>query len=159
MACGCLARHNVDVAVLTETKTQGFCPAKAAGYDIVATVAASQHQGGVALAFRSGWNWHVEDTKAIGPNIAQGTIVHGGERTTVFGVYIPLSEDNRACVTMLGEAMRKVDDGKIILLGDLNITWKRSKDKRQQEIADELRSFAIRDVALRFWPRRGRQHW
>ena len=77
--CG-LATMNFDVAVLTETKFHNSQYRRSAyGYKVLASVAASASQGGVALAIREdrGTSWDVEDDKTNGPNVIACTWVSG----------------------------------------------------------------------------------
>ena len=60
MACHELSRHNVDIAVITETKLNGYHTVSSYVYSIVATKTTNQHQGGVAITFRQNRNWHME---------------------------------------------------------------------------------------------------
>ena len=162
LACNRLRRHNVDIVILTETKTVGFCPSKAFGYTIVATKAKSMSQGGVALAFREApnRNWHIEDAKAVDANIVCATLVHGdNSKINLVGVYIPPSEVDMRTTKVLEAHMGKVDEEKTILMGDMNVSLREPKDARQEAIVDELRAMDLRDVATRFKPRRKAVHW
>jgi hypothetical protein len=51
-AARCLATMGIDVAILTETKLQGYHTTWCEGYNITATRAKSQYQGGIALCTR-----------------------------------------------------------------------------------------------------------
>ena len=159
LACECLRRHHVDIAVVTETKMNRFWPATAAGYTIVPTTATSDHCGGVALVFRTNAEWHVEDATAVGPNVVRCVVVHGDERTPLFGVYIPPSEENMTTMNFLTEAMRSVDCERAVVLGDLNVNWHRPREERHHEIVAGLQELSMRNVADGFKTRRHRQHW
>ena len=54
LACECLARHNINIAVLMETKMTNFWPSAATGYSIVVKKAPLLHCRGVMMAFRTG---------------------------------------------------------------------------------------------------------
>ena len=159
LACDRLRRHHVGIAVVTETKLQGFHTTRASGFTIVATKAPSAHQGGVALVFKDDADWHVEDARPVGPNIVCGTIVHGMERTTIFGVYIPPSEVDLATTHALAEAMRGCDASRTIVVGDFNVALKKPRDERQERIVEELVALDVTDVADQFWARGGKRHW
>ena len=136
-----------------------FWPATAAGYTIVPTTATSDHCGGVALVFRTNAEWHVEDATAVGPNVVRCVVVHGDERTPLFGVYIPPSEENMTTMNFLTEAMRSVDCERAVVLGDLNVNWHRPREERHHEIVAGLQELSMRNVADGFKTRRHRQHW
>ena len=89
MACYKLNRHNVDIALLTETKLAGHHTSSAYGYAVSATKCENNNQGGVAFLHRVSDEWHLEDVKSFGPNVIPATMVHGSARTVIVGVYIP----------------------------------------------------------------------
>ena len=121
LACQRLKRFNVDITIVTELKVNGFCPTQAEGYQIVATQAASAHKGGVSLVFRRTDAWHVEDAKEVGPNLIRTTVVHGRNCTTIFGIYIPPSEEDCKIIQHFTQEMERADETYTIVLGDLNI--------------------------------------
>ena len=60
-------RMNVDLGILTETKhTGGVNTRESSGYRVLATDAASPHQGGVALFWRDWQGWSVESERCHG---------------------------------------------------------------------------------------------
>ena len=89
----CMRMMNIDLGVLTETKlVRGRHTVSTEGFEIVTTEAKSKHQGGVALFYRKSENFHVEGTKAFGPNVIGTTLVSGRRRWRIVGAYIPPSE-------------------------------------------------------------------
>ena len=92
LACHELRRHGVDIAIITETKLNGYHTVLSYGYSIVARRIANEHQGGVALAVRESGNWHVESSCTFGENIVRSILVHDERRTTIIGIYIPPSK-------------------------------------------------------------------
>ena len=69
-ACRSMNSLDVDIAILQETKvTDGFYPRSAEGYSIVATEAKSNRSGGVALVWREGDKFELEETKVWGTNV------------------------------------------------------------------------------------------
>ncbi len=67
-----------DIGILTETKIDdNRHTLHAEGYDIVCTKAASAHQGGVAICYKSSEKWHIEGTRTYGPNVINAVIVSG----------------------------------------------------------------------------------
>ena len=81
----------VDLILLTETKlTQGIYARRSSGYTVLATEAASPHQGGVALCVKeSGDNlFEVEGTTLHGPNVIAFHLETGCKRYYIVGAYI-----------------------------------------------------------------------
>ena len=65
-----MAALNVDVCLLTETKlTNGAHSRMAHGYQVYATEANSQFQGGVALCFRERKDMTIENIRKYGHNV------------------------------------------------------------------------------------------
>jgi exonuclease III len=157
LACKALLRHGIDLCIATETKLNGFHTSSAYGYNIVATKCTNQHQGGVAILYRKNRNWHVESERAFGPNVIRATLVHEGKRTTIVGVYIPPSETDMTTMRHVDDAMRNMDTERTIILGDLNIHLKKPKDERSIEIAENIESYGLRDVAGMFKPRKNKR--
>ncbi len=165
--CRGLAALNLDVAVLTETKLHNnVYPRLASGYEIIASVAASASQGGVALAIRTdrGKSWDVEDNRTYGPNVIACTWVSGSIRRRLIGVYIPPSEFNGATLNYLSEALEETDVP-VIVMGDLNANVRMTGEarrtgplygdggpgeRRQAEILGALSSFNLHDVGRGF---------
>ena len=81
---------NVDLAVITEAKLQGFHTLRTFGYDVTSSHASSKFKGGVALLIRSKHNgWHVESTRQHGPNVLSCVLVAGNRRWLVIGATFP----------------------------------------------------------------------
>ena len=69
----------VDLGVLLETKlTGGIYTRFSSGYSVVASDAASAHQGGITLFWRPNKSYEVEDWRVRGPNVLSFVIVTGG---------------------------------------------------------------------------------
>ena len=160
LACNRLHRHNIDIALLTETKLNGKHTANAYGYSIVSTKCSNPHQGGVTLAYRPSQFWHIESPVTFGDNVLRCTLVHSGKRHTIIGVYIPPSEESMETLGKLEEALHNVDFDNLILLGDFNINYDYPRDKRAMNIAETIKSCDLINLAKSFKPRRHKSfHW
>jgi hypothetical protein len=159
MACNRLARIGVDIAIITETKLNGHHTTSAYGYTIVATKCENQHQGGVALAYRTDQDWHIENEKAFGPNVLKATLVHEDRRTPIIGVYFPPSEEDMTTMVHLEMARVNEEADRTIILGDLNVNLKKPRNDREQEIVEALgANGGLRDISTEFKMRRGKPH-
>ena len=81
------------------------------------------------------------------------------QHTSLFGVYIPPSEDSMSTMNMLAEALRKTDDWKTVVIKYLNVNLHEPRDGRQRAIVDKLGSFNMADIIARFKMRQKQQHW
>ena len=113
------------------------------------------------MAFWKGRGWHVEDVRAIGPNLVAGTIAHGARRRAVIGVYVPPSEVSLETTEMLTREVERLGVNKnVVVLGDLNVNRARPRDERQRAIIEEMAALQLVDAAGHFRHRqRGREHW
>ena len=65
-----MAQANIDLGVFQETKcTDGVYTRTSAGYRVVATGSPIRHRGGIALFYREGGDFAVEEVMPYGPNI------------------------------------------------------------------------------------------
>ena len=46
-------------------------------------------QGGMAMIYQKRDRYHIESPKCYGDNIIKAKLVHGSQRTTIMGIYIP----------------------------------------------------------------------
>ena len=158
LVCKLLQRHNVDIAIITESKIQSHCPSEAYGYKITATISPSIHQGGVALVYRPSSFYHMERTKCFGGNVIRTTLVHANERQNIVGVYIPPREDDGTTLREVDRAMRNIDPEHTILLGDLNVNLHHPRNSRDSDIAETLFSYDFKDISKKFSTRRKKPH-
>ncbi len=78
----------VDIGILLETKvTGGVYTCFLSGYSIIASDAASAHQVGIALFWRSNKSYKVEDWCVHGPNVLSFVIVIGGQQFYAVGSF------------------------------------------------------------------------
>ncbi len=80
----------VDIGIFQETKITGRIYTRSpSGYSVIASDAASAHQGGIAFFWRPNKSYEVKDWRVRGPNVLSFVIVTGGERFYAMGCYIP----------------------------------------------------------------------
>ena len=71
----------MDLGVLQETKcTDGVYTRASAGYRVVATDAPSRHRGGIALFYKEGADFAVEEVRPYGPKVISFEVVTGRRR-------------------------------------------------------------------------------
>ena len=149
----------VDIILLTEAKlTQGIYARNSSGYSVLATDAASPHQGGVALCVKNGDDnlFEVEGTTKHGPNVIAFHLETGCKRYYIVGAYIPPSD--RKTIDDIRDAWQQCPEGSTpILLGDLNVNLRDPKDDRDEEVAEECSSMGLSDMSRHFRQRRRRR--
>ena len=73
-----MAHSNIDLGVFQETKcTNGIYNHASAGYRVVTTDAPSQHRGRIALFYREGADFAVEEVRPYGSNVISFEVVTG----------------------------------------------------------------------------------
>ena len=79
---------NLDMGILQETKiTDGVYTRASARYRVVATDAPSRHRGGIAMFYREGAGFAVEEVRQYGPNVLSFEVVSGRRRWYIIGCY------------------------------------------------------------------------
>lgn len=162
-ALRCMQIMNQDLAILTETKLgDQFHAATAFGYEVVTSEKTNGHQGGVALVYRKSDRFHLEGTKAFGPNVIRATLVSGRKKWRIIGAYVPPSENYGRTLDFIAAAAAISSRLPLILLGDLNVNLK-SKDaiinERQAETAAVVASLGLQDLNQNFVQRKGIGDW
>ena len=118
-----MEQANLDMGILQETKiTDGAYTRASAGYRVVATDAPSRHRGEIAMFYREGAGFAVEEVRQYGPNVLSFEVVSGRRRWYIIGCYLA-PDDARAIervVTSLGDQPRGTT---LIVAGDLNTVW------------------------------------
>ena len=158
MACKKLRRHEIDICILTETKLCGYHTIDSSGFSICATKVKNVNQGGVALIYQRSNRYHIESPKRYGDNVIKAMIIHGGQRTTIVGIYIPPSETDSSTINELDKAMKNEDPDKCIILGDFNMNYKTPSKKRDFEIIETLETYCMNDISKRFKCRKKKPH-
>jgi hypothetical protein len=129
----------VGCTVLTEIKlTNDRYPRFISGCHVIASKAASPHQGGIAVLWKPRhWDFEVEAVHVASPNILTFQLVTGGVQFFLMGAYIPPADTTR--VDDLRAAWTKCPANcEPLLLGDLNTDFKAPQTKQEEIIADLL---------------------
>ena len=84
-----MEQANLDMGILQETKiTDGVYNRVSAGYRVVATDAPSRHRDGIAMFYREGAGFAVEEVRQYGPNVLSVEVVSGRRQWFIVGCYI-----------------------------------------------------------------------
>ena len=84
-----MAQANIDLGVFQETTcTDGVYIRASAGYRVVATDAPSRHRGGIALFYKEGADFAVEEVMPYGKNVTSFEVVTGRRRWYIIVCYI-----------------------------------------------------------------------
>jgi hypothetical protein len=137
-----LEQMGVGLAILMETTVTDDChPRLMSGYKILASKAANHNQGGVTLLWKENCgDYEVELARIATPDLVTFQLVTGDKRFDCMGVYIPPTdtkgvEDLRAAWEPCPASCTP------LILGDLNINFSESQNKREVLIVDkEVRS-------------------
>ena len=104
-----MAQANIDLGILQETKCTDIVYTRAsAGYRVVATDAPSRHRGRIALFYREGADFAVEEVRPYGPNVISFEVVTGRRLWYIIGCYLA-PDDARTIervITALGDQPR-----------------------------------------------------
>ena len=111
---------NLDMGILQETKiTDGVYTRASAGYRVVATDAPSRHRGGIAMFYREGAGFAVEEVRQYGPNVLSFEVVSGRRRWYIVGCYV--APDDAQTIDQLVTALGDQPKGTaLVVAGDLN---------------------------------------
>jgi hypothetical protein len=117
-----MAVMHVDIALFTKSKlNDDIYPRSYMGYNIIATPAPSQHQGGVALAWREGSGYTVESITIHDANLISFQLVSSGYRWLIAALYlIPNSPATTVCNKII-QLRNKHTNLPLIVTGDMNI--------------------------------------
>ena len=150
-----MAQANIDLGVFQETKcTNSVYTRASAEYHVVATDAPSRHRGGIALFYREGADFAVEEVRPYGPNVISFKVVTGQRRCNIIGCYIA-SDDARTIdrvVTVLGDQPRGTA---LIVAGGLNTDLgEMASNGRGTEIATAITEAGLEEMTAHFLPRK-----
>ena len=111
---------NLDMGIMQETKiTDSVYTRASAGYCVVATDAPSRHRGGIALFYREGADFAVEEVRPYGPNVISFEVVTGRRRWYIIGCY--LAPDDARTIERVVTALGDQPGGTaLVVAGDLN---------------------------------------
>ena len=110
------------------------------------------------MIYRKSDRYHIESPKCYGDNVIKAKLVHGGQRTTIVGIYIPPSETDSTTISELDRAMKNEDFNKCVILGDFNINHKTPSKKKDLEIIETLESYCMNDVLKKFKSQKNKPH-
>ena len=138
-----------------ETKiTNGVYTRGSAGYNVIATDAPSRHRGGVALFYRSTSHFVVEAVERCGPNERVFQVATGERRWYIVGAYVA-PEDELTMETVIAAIGRKPPGAELMVVGDFNVDIMDPEGNRRAEnIATDLATAGLEDMAHHFMPRR-----
>ena len=150
-----MEQANLDMGIMQDTKiTDGVYTRASAGYRVVATDAPSLHSGGIAMFYREGAGFAVEEVMPYGPNVISFEVLTGRRRWYIIGCYLA-PDDARTVervVTALGDQPRGTA---LIVAGDLNTDMGDMEcDGRGAEIAAAITEAGLEDMAAHFLPRK-----
>ena len=120
MAIRAIEQSNVYVCIFTETRLTGFHTKSYRGYQVVATNSGTTRTGGVAIVFRTGKHWTIEDYITHGPNVISSVLRSGKKSWIIIGAYFPPSGDVQQLSTMIDLATQR-RNGSTIICGDFNL--------------------------------------
>ena len=115
-----MEQANLDMGILQEKKiTDGVYTRASAGYRVVATDAPSRHSGGIAMFYREGAGFAVEEVRPYGPNVLSFEVVSGRRRWYIIGCYLAPDDAQtiERVVTSLGDQPKGTA---LVVAGDLN---------------------------------------
>ncbi len=117
-----MADLNTDIAVLTETKLCGGRHARQGfGYSVFATSAASPHQGGVVLVWRTKpSHWLLEGVRTLSANSLSAILVSGTKCWLLLGTYLLPNVDLDSKLGILEAEGQRHPNVPVILMGNLN---------------------------------------
>ena len=155
----------VDIGIFLETKiTSGIYPRSSSGYSVVASNAASTHQGGIALFWRPNKSYEIKDWQVHSPNMLSFMIVMGGQQLCAVGCYI--LPNNLNMLPHIVQALNECPLGHTpILLGNLKVNLRAPRDNRDKQIAKTVEDvMGLCDLSKHFLQRshgmtQGRWMW
>ena len=84
-----MEQENLDMGIMQETNiTDGVYNRASAGYRVVATDAPSPHSGGIAMFYREGSGFAVEEVRPYGPNVISFEVVTGRRQWYIIRCYL-----------------------------------------------------------------------
>ena len=152
-----ISQANMDLGILQETKfTDGVYTRGSDSYSVIATDAPSRHRGDVALFYRSEPHFVVEAVENFVPNVIGLQLAMGARWWYIVGVY--LAPEDTTMMERVVEAIRRKPRGaELLVAGDFNVDIAAPEgDRRAGDIATELATEGLEDMARHFLPREKR---
>ena len=158
-ACRALGALNVDIGFLQETElTGGVYTRQSSGYQVIASDASSNRQGGVALCWKEHDSYELEEWRFFGPNVLAFRLVTGGKDFYCVGCYIPPSEEDQSTLENVRRAQQQCPEKfELLLFGDLNIDLDAPRDTREEIIAEQCDFWKLTCMTTMFKQRRTRR--
>ena len=155
-ACRALGAMHVDIGCLQETKlTGGVYTRQSSGYQVIASDASSNRQGGVELCWKEHDSYELEEWSFFGPNVLAFRLVTGGKDFYCVECYIPPSEDNQSTLANVRRAQQQCPEkSELLLFGDLNIDLDAPRDTREEIIAEQCDYWKLTCMTTMFKQRR-----
>ena len=150
-----MAQANIDLGVFQDTKcTNGVYTRVSAGFRVVAMDAPSRHCGGIALFYREGADFAVEEVRPYGPNVISFELVTGRRRWYIIRCYI--APDDAQTIERVVTALVDQPRGTaLIVAGDVNTDLgEMASDGRGTEIAAAITEAGLKDMTAHFLPRK-----
>ena len=133
-----------------ETKlTDGVYTLVSAGYKVIATDAPSRHRGGVALFYRPTPHFVLEAVERCGPNVMVFQVTTGERRRNIVGAYVA-PEDKVTMETVIAEIGQKPPGADLMVAGDFNVDILAPERRRAENIATDLATEGVEDMAQHF---------
>ena len=112
--------------------------------------------GGVALVWKDGKDYEVEEHRIYGPNVLAFQLVMGTDRYYCVGCYIPPSD--LTALEHVKKAWSNCPTGARPLgVGDLNINLESPRDERDARIAKQIDHMDLTDMTQHFLQQRRRR--
>ena len=146
-----LAWESSRTKIIDDIYTRG-----SAGYSVIATDALSRHCGGVTLFYRSEPHFMVEAVEKFGPNVLGFQLATGARRWYIMGVYIA-PEDTPMMDWVVELIWMKPRGAELLVAGEFNVNIAAPEgDRRAEDIATELATAGLEDMAWHFLPQEKR---
>ena len=136
--------------------TDGVYTRALAGYRVVTTDAPSRHPGGIALFYKEGADFAIEEVRPYGPNFISFDVVIGRRQWYIIGCY--LAPDDARTIEQVVTALSNQPRGTaLIVAGDINTgLGDMAYDKRGTAIAAAITEAGLEDMTAHFLPRKGK---
>ena len=122
-----------------------------AGYKVIATDAPSRHRGGVALFYRPTPNFVVEAVERCGLNVMMFQVSTGERHWHIVGAYVA-PKDKVTMETVIAAIGPKPPGADLMVAGDFNVDILAPEGRRAENIATDLATAGVEDMAQHFMP-------
>ena len=151
-----MSQANMDLGILQETTLiDGVYTRGSAGYKVITTDAPSRHRGGVTLFYRPTPHFVVEAVERCRPNVMVFQVATGERRWHIVGAYVA-PEDEVTMETVIAAIGQKPPGSDLMVAGDFNVDILAPEGRRAENIATDLATAGVEDMAQHFMPQRRR---